>query len=207
MPNYDPKNVHPRHFYQLFMGALQPRPVAWVTSLNKDASVNLAPMSCFNAINTRPPMVMISIGDQDGELKHTTDNILRNKECVIHIPSFDQLEKVHQSAGHFPKNASEVDLLNLTLNESEIINTPSLKESVIRMECVFHSTHDLPTNHVLFLEVVHLSVDESIMENGIISTDKFNPIARLSGGYYASLGEKVHLKKYKIYDEAKDSED
>lgn len=207
MAEYNPKNVHPRHFYQLFMGALQPRPVAWVTTLNEDDSVNLAPMSCFNAINTRPPMVMISIGDQDGEFKHTTENILRKKECVIHIPTFDQLEKVHQSAGHYPKSQSEVSLLNLSPTDSHVIQTPSLKESVIRLECVLHSTHDLPTNHVIFLEVVHLSIDESIMDNGIISPNKFNPIARLSGGYYASLGERVHLKKYKIYDEAKENSD
>lgn len=207
MPTYDPKKVHPRHFYQLFMGVLQPRPIGWVTTRNDDESMNLAPMSCFNAINTRPPMVMISIGDQDGELKHTTENILRTKECVIHIPTFDQLEKVHQSAGHYPKNQSEISLLNLSLTDSYVIQTSSLNESVARMECVLHSSHDLPTNHVLFLEVVHLSIDSSIMENGVVSHNLFHPIARLSGGYYASLGERVHLKKYKIYDEAKASSD
>jgi len=203
MPTFNPNETHPRHFYQLFMGALQPRPIAWVTSINENKTINLAPMSCFNAINTRPPMVMISIGNQDGSLKHTTENILREKSCVIHIPTFDQLEKVHQSAGHYPKNISEVDLLELTLEKSQTVNTPRLLESVIQMECILHSTHELPTNHVLFLEVVQLSIDEKIMENGVISVDKFDPIARLSGGYYGMVGQKVHLKKYKINDDKK----
>jgi flavin reductase (DIM6/NTAB) family NADH-FMN oxidoreductase RutF len=198
MPSFNPKEHHPRYFYQLFMGALVPRPVGWVSTLNEDGSVNLAPMSCFNAINTRPPMVMISVGDQDGELKHTAENIFREKECVIHIPEYHQLELVHQSAGHFPKNQSEVELLGLSTTSSETIKTPALKEGKVRFECTFHSFHELPTNHVIFLTITNLVIDESLMENGIISMKQFHPIARLSGGSYAPIGESVHFKKYPI---------
>ena len=198
MPSFNPKDHHPRYFYQLFMGALVPRPVGWVSTLHENGTVNLAPMSCFNAINTRPPMVMISVGDQDGELKHTTENILREKECVIHIPEFKELEQVHFSAGHFSKEESEVDLLNLELTPSELIKTPSLKNTKIRFECVLHSVHDLPTNHVIFLEIKTIYIDESLMENGVISMDLFKPIARLSGGSYAELGERTRLKKYTL---------
>jgi len=198
MPYFNPKEHHPRYFYQLFMGALVPRPVGWVTTLHENGKVNLAPMSCFNAINTRPPMVMISVGDQDGELKHTTQNILREKECVIHIPEFDELKEVHASAGHYDATESEVELLGLETTDSLHVKTPSLKNTKIRMECTFHSVHDLPTNHVIFLTITNLYIDESLMENGVISMDAFKPIARLSGGHYASLGERVHLKKYAL---------
>lgn len=198
MPYFDPTEHHPRYFYQLFMGSLVPRPVTWVSTLNEDASVNLAPMSCFAAVNTRPPIVMISIGEQDGNLKHTTENILREKEAVLHIPEFHQLQAVHQSAGHYEKNQSEVDALNLTLMESDQIKTPSLTSSRVRMECTLHSVHELPSNHVLFLNVKTLYIDDTLMENGTISNTLFKPIARISGGYYAGLSKPIHLKKYPI---------
>jgi flavin reductase (DIM6/NTAB) family NADH-FMN oxidoreductase RutF len=206
MPSFDPKDHHPRYFYQLFMGALIPRPVGWVTTLNEKGSVNLAPMSCFNAINTRPPMVMISVGDQDGELKHTVENIYREKECVIHIPEFHELEAVHQSAGHYPKNESEATLLGLETTGSETVKTPSLKATKIRFECILHSVHELPSNHVIFLEIKNLIIDESLMENGVISNEKFKPIARLSGGHYSPLGDPVHLNKYPLKTESESSD-
>lgn len=198
MPHFNPKEHHPRYFYQLFMGALIPRPVGWVTTLQENGKVNLAPMSCFNAINTRPPMVMISVGDQDGELKHTAKNIFRDQECVIHIPEFSELEQVHFSAGHYDETESEVELLGLKTEDSQTVKVPSLKNTKIRMECILHSVHELPTNHVIFLTVTNLYIDESLMENGVISMEVFKPIARLSGGSYASLGERVHHKKYVI---------
>lgn len=198
MPYFDPRDHHPRYFYQLFMGSLVPRPVAWVSTLNADESVNLAPMSCFSAVNTRPPIVMISVGEQDGNLKHTTENILRKKEAVLHIPEFHQLKAVHQSAGHYEKNVSEAEMLNLELMASQTIQTPALKASKVRMECTLHSVHELPSNHVIFLNVETLYIDETLMENGTISNHLFKPIARISGGYYAGLSQPIHLKKYPI---------
>ena len=198
MPTFNPNDIHPRHFYQLFMGSLVPRPIAWALTQNEDQTLNLAPMSCFSAVNTRPPMVMMSIGEQDGDLKHTTANVLRAKEVVIHIPEFHQLDAVHQSAGHYPKDASEVDALGLETEPSQVIGTPSLKASRVRMECTLHSVHELPSNHVLFLNVERLIIDDSVMENGTISNALFKPIARISGGYYAGLTQPIHLKKYPI---------
>lgn len=200
MPYFDPKDHHPRYFYQLFMGSLIPRPVAWVTTTHPDESINLAPMSCFSAVNTRPPMVMLSIGEQDGSLKHTTENILRNKECVIHIPEFHQLAEVHASAGHYPQAVSEAAALDLKMQPSEKVKTPSLESSQVRFECTLHSVHELPSNHVLFLNVETLYVADSLIENGTISHDRFKPIGRISGGYYAGLSKTIHLKKYPIQD-------
>ncbi len=198
MPYFDPKDHHPRYFYQLFMGSLVPRPVTWVSTLNEDESVNLAPMSCFSAVNTRPPIVMISVGEQDGNLKHTTENILREKEAVLHIPEFHELNDVHQSAGHYDRNVSETEALDLELRASETLKTPSLKKARVLMECTLHSVHELPSNHVLFLNVERLFIDDSLMAHGTISNQFFKPIARISGGYYAGLSTPIHLKKYPI---------
>jgi hypothetical protein len=58
--------------------------------------------------------------------------------------------------------------------------------------------HELPSNHVLFLNVERLFIDDSLMAGGTISNQLFKPIARISGGYYAGLSTPIHLKKYPI---------
>ena len=44
-----------------FKAIVAPRPIGWISSIDKDKNVNLAPYSFFNAISDNPPMVMFSI--------------------------------------------------------------------------------------------------------------------------------------------------
>ena len=46
--------------YQLLVGIVTPRPIAWVTSVSHDGVVNLAPFSFFNAMGANPPVVCFS---------------------------------------------------------------------------------------------------------------------------------------------------
>jgi Conserved protein/domain typically associated with flavoprotein oxygenases, DIM6/NTAB family len=108
MATFQPSSTNARYFFQLFSGSLVPRPIAWITSTNQDGSLNLAPYSFFGGVNTRPPMVMVSIGTHEGELKHTGENINRTKECVIHIPSVSHIDAVNKSAHKYEVNVSEL---------------------------------------------------------------------------------------------------
>ena len=40
-----------------FLALVVPRPIGWISSVDKQGIVNLAPFSFFNAISSRPPMV------------------------------------------------------------------------------------------------------------------------------------------------------
>jgi len=126
MPQFQADSTNARYFFQLFSGSLVPRPIAWITTVNEDDTINLAPYSFFGGVNTRPPMIMVSIGRHEGELKHTGKNITRTKECVIHIPSERHMDAVNKSAVKFETNVSEVEVLDLPLIESDIVATPSV---------------------------------------------------------------------------------
>jgi flavin reductase (DIM6/NTAB) family NADH-FMN oxidoreductase RutF len=43
-----------------FKAIVAPRPIGWVTSIDLDGNVNLAPYSYFNGINSRPNLVMFA---------------------------------------------------------------------------------------------------------------------------------------------------
>ena len=67
--------------YKLMASLIVPRPIALVTTLGADGTVNAAPFSMFNMVGEDPPVVMLSINKlQDGQLKDTAAHILRSKE-------------------------------------------------------------------------------------------------------------------------------
>ena len=181
----DPKALHPKNFYSFFSGSLTPRPIAWVTTKNDDGGLNLAPYSFFSGVNTRPPMIMVSIGNHQGRKKHTAENILREKEYFVDIANETQLNQMNQSAKKYEKNVSEVTELSLNTISSEYIKTPRLEGVLAAFECVLYEYHELPGNHVFYLEVKCIHIDEKYIKDGQIDTETYKPLARFLGNSYA----------------------
>ena len=46
--------------YRALVGVVTPRPIAWVTTIDGQGRVNLAPFSFFNAFGANPPVVVFS---------------------------------------------------------------------------------------------------------------------------------------------------
>src|SRR5258705_5434837 len=72
--------------YKLMASLIVPRPIALVTTLGADGTINAAPFSMFNMLGEEPPIVMISVNRvADGTLKDTAVNIVRTGEFVVHL--------------------------------------------------------------------------------------------------------------------------
>ena len=190
---YDPNILHPRAFYSLFSGIMAPRLIAWISTFNEDQSVNIAPYSFFSGANTRPPMVVVSIGTIGGQKKDTSINLLREKECVIHMASKDMIKSMNLSAKKLNRNESEADAFDIELTTSTMIQTPSIKETIFQMECTLHQHIELPQNDMFILKVLHLSIDERYVKDGQIDVEAYHPLTRLMGNYYATHYEMEKL--------------
>ena len=46
--------------YRALVGVVTPRPIAWVTTVDNEGRVNLAPFSFFNTFGANPPVVVFS---------------------------------------------------------------------------------------------------------------------------------------------------
>jgi flavin reductase (DIM6/NTAB) family NADH-FMN oxidoreductase RutF len=193
MPLFNPSQINERHFFQLFSGALIPRPIAWITTQNEEGTINVAPYSFFGGINTRPPMVMVSIGTHEKNLKHTSANLQRTKECVIHIPSRQHIEAVNKTAHKYDTNVSEAQKAELTLIPSGVINTPSIEGTLVRLECTLNQVIQLPTNQMFVLDVQALYIDDSAMSDGIPDVKKLDPISRIGGNFYTLVGDVIQM--------------
>ena len=56
---YEPRNGHGLP-HNPFNAIVVPRPIGWITTLDPDGNVNLAPFSFFNAVAYVPPQVMFA---------------------------------------------------------------------------------------------------------------------------------------------------
>ena len=82
----DLEGKHSDRAYAMLVSLITPRPIAWVTTLNENGSVNAAPFSFFNALGANPPIIGFAPGDRDdGSPKDTPRNIRRTREFVVNL--------------------------------------------------------------------------------------------------------------------------
>lgn len=189
--------------YKLLTGCVVPRPIAWISTLSPDGLVNLAPYSAFTIVSKIPPKVLFSISKQkpghtDYEYKDTEVNIRANGEFAVNIGSVKHAKEVEYSAYSFPPNVSEVDHLGLETVPSETISVPRLADVGVSFECKMTDMIDVSKDRLLLIigQVTMFHIREDLYDNGKIDTMKLDPLVRIAGPNYASLGEKIHIPAY-----------
>src|SRR4029077_13892674 len=96
--------------YHLLVGVVTPRPIAWVTTIDTEGRVNLAPFSFFNAFGANPPVVVFSPTlRRDGSKKDTLRNLEATGEFVLNAAVESLAGPMNASAKELPHGQSEVD--------------------------------------------------------------------------------------------------
>lgn len=203
--NISLNELSPNKVYHLLTQTVIPRPIAWVLTQNKaddvkkKTSFNLAPFSYFTPVASNPPLLMISIGKKStGVDKDTVTNVKREKMCVVHIASIEQMQVLNASAAELGENESEVDALNVSLCRFDD-EVKRIENAPIAFKCKLHECQTLVggTQTLLFLEVLDVFLDEVVIDKDAkrlsILADQVNPLTRLGAGEYAGLGEVIPL--------------
>src|SRR5437762_12344739 len=111
--------------YQALVGIVTPRPIAWVTTVDGQGRVNLAPFSFFNAFGANPPIVVFSPTlRRDGSKKDTLLNLESLGEFVLNAATAPLAEKVNLTSKEIPPDDSEVSLAGLTTLPSLKVRRP-----------------------------------------------------------------------------------
>jgi len=199
----DPNNLAERDNYKFLTGSIIPRPVALVTTLSKDLTLNAAPFSYFNIVSSNPPMISISVQRSNGEMKDTTRNAIFQKEFVVHIADESYVEQMNQTAKAYPASVSEVKEAKLTEVRSLKVKVPGIQEAKIRLECVLEQavplggSGDTPACELLIGRVVQYHIHPELYELGRIDAESLRPISRLAGNAYSTLGTLFELERPK----------
>lgn len=198
----DTKNISKTDSYKLLTGCIEPRPIAWITTLSPEGRINLAPFALFIHVSIVPPKLMFGISRQKPEFgghngfKDTERNITHNKEYVIHIPSAEFATEVERSADYYPADVSEVELLGLKTEPSDFVKVPRLSDVPIAMECVLTETVSFSSDQLLMVigEIKMFHVRDDCIKDNRVDSFKVNPLMRIAGPNYATLGKHIYIE-------------
>lgn len=200
MHTFDAQSLTARENYKLLIGSIIPRPIAFVTTLNQDASVNAAPFSFFNIVNNQPPMIAIAVQRTGGKRKDTALNIERTGDFVVHITDEDNVQDINETAAPLAYGDSELSRTELLLVTSTTIKTPGIKDAKMRFECKLSQMillgDALDGADLIIGEIVTYHIDKSIYEGDFkINPHALQAVSRLAGNDYAKLGETFTINR------------
>ena len=178
-----------------FSACIVPRPIGWVSTVDKDGRPNLAPFIFFNGVGYTPPTVMFCPNgrDLDGGLSHSLLNVQETKEFVVNIATFDLRYSMNLTSRQLKRGESEFKLAGLTEEPSRRVRPPGVAESPIRLECRHVQTVHLPSTepgfplNVVFGQVVGVHISELVLTAGRVDYAKLQPIARLGYRQFAVI--------------------
>lgn len=174
--------THADRAYAILAGLVMPRPIAWVTTLNENGTVNAAPFSFFNVFGDDPPLVIFAPGDRDdGTPKDSARNAKRTGEFVVNLVSEELKEAMNGTAATLPHGASETEHLGLVTAPSSVVSPPRIAAAPAALECKVHSIQEIGSNR-LILGIVHrVHVQEQFldMENLRVRQEIYHPVGRM----------------------------
>ena len=138
--SFNPADHEPRQVYKLMTGIIVPRPVALVSTVDRDGVANLAPFSFFTGVGSNPPTVLFCPGVRArGAVadirKDTLRNVEETGEFVINAVSDEIAAAANATAAEVPPEVDEFVLSGLTPQASEVVRPPRVAESPAQMEC------------------------------------------------------------------------
>ncbi len=192
----DPTTVAPQINYRILVGAVVPRPIAFVSTISPEGVRNLAPFSFFNVVCGDPPVICFSPIWRNPP-KDTIVNIRATGEFVVNIVSEDFADRMNICSGEYPSSVDEFSLSGLTPVDSVVVRPPRVKESHVNMECRLMQIVDVsarPMGGSLVIgEVVRFHVDDAVIEDFRIDADKLGAVGRMSGSDYARTRDRFSL--------------
>ena len=196
----DPAQIDERQRYKLIIGSVLPRPIAWVSSVDGQGNLNLAPFSYFTAVCPNPMTLVFCPGVfASGEKKNTWRNIERVPEFVVNITNEETAAAMNLSATILPYGQSEFDWAGVTPAPSKMISVPRVAEAPIAFECVLQQIVTVSAEPgggaAIFGEVRAVYIRDDLFVDGRVDLEGLAPIGRLAGDAYTRLGEVFHMKR------------
>lgn len=189
-----------RDRYKLLIGAVVPRPIAWVSTMDANGQLNLAPFSYFTAASANPMTLIFCAGHlAGGQEKDTLRNIRAVPEFVVNMSNQATATQMSATAALLASDSSEFEYANLTPASSRHVRVPRVAEAPIAFECTLQQIVPLGADgqggHAIFGTVVSLYVRDDIYQDGRILVEPYAPIGRLAGNDYVRVTDRFTIDR------------
>ncbi len=179
--------------YALLTAFIQPRPIAFVSTVSADGVANLAPFSFFMAGGSNPPSVCFSPAlNSKGLEKDSLRNIQATGEFVINTVHREMAEGMNACSASLGPQVSEWDCAEFTPLPSLKVKPARVAESLAQMECRLHTIveHGFGVSSARYVigEVVQFHASKELFDGDVIDVAKIETIARMGGPGYIDTG-------------------
>ncbi|HUF25810.1 MAG TPA: flavin reductase family protein [Gemmatimonadaceae bacterium] len=201
MVHFDMAALAPSERYKLLTGVVVPRPIAWITTISPDGTVNAAPFSYFNVMGSDPPVIVIGVGDREGEAKDTARNIALTRELVVNVVNEETVIEMNVSAGDYPYGVDELAKAGLTPIPSVRVRPPRIAESPVHLECTELQTLEIRRTRIIVAEVVGLHIRGDLIDVAKfrVHGEQLGAVGRMHGrGWYTRTRDLFELVRPRI---------
>ena len=195
-PKKNPFSIDP------YKSLIFPRPIGWISSIDKKGIVNLAPYSYFNAIADDPPQIMFVAGasDRSSQKKDTLTNIMATKEFVVNFATSATRNQMNLSSKDIHKDDDEFVLTKLKKRKSRLVKVPSVANSPVNLECKLLKSIKLKSSSRKFStmvmgEVIGIYIKDSFIVKGRVNSAAMRYVARMGYSEYTTISSKFKLKR------------
>ena len=188
--------------YKYLSSAITPRPIALVSTIDKNGNKNLAPFSFFNIFSVNPPIMIFSPvkSARFGNNKDTLENVKQIRECVIGLVNENIAQQVSLASCSFDKDINEFEKAGLIEVKSDLVKPSRISESPINFECKVNDIITLGdeggAGNLVLAQILKIHIDKYILDvNEDIDPFKLNIVSRYGGDWY---GKTTKDSLYKI---------
>lgn len=178
--SYDPAQGHGLP-HDPIKAIIAPRPIGWVSSIDKEGRANLAPYSFFNMFCSAPPILIFG---SEGR-KDSVNNIEATGEFVYNLATRRQAEAMNISSGTFAPDVDEFEEAGLEKLTSNVVEPPRVDGAPASFECKLLEIKplvDLDGNRLapelVIGQVVRVHIDADYLTDGLFDIEKAGTIAR-----------------------------
>jgi flavin reductase (DIM6/NTAB) family NADH-FMN oxidoreductase RutF len=173
-----------------FKAIVTPRPIGWISAVNAKGEVNLSPYSFFNAVSSRPHIVMFGSEDK----KDAVAFIEETGEFTCSIVSKALAQQMNLTSAPLPRGQSEYAHAGLEMAPSRFVKPPRVAGAPAALECKLLSVQQLSDldgklvpRWMVLGQVVGIYMDDALVKDGRFDTAGANPIARCGYADYAEV--------------------
>jgi flavin reductase (DIM6/NTAB) family NADH-FMN oxidoreductase RutF len=202
---FDPAALTASQRYRLLAGAILPRPIAVVSTMDAAGRTNVAPFSFFNGISASPMALAFSpVTRGDGGDKDTLRNALPLEqgglgEFVVNLAGGSWARQMSATAEELPHGESELELAGLSAAPCRRVRPPRILEAAVSYECrtlqVVRLAPGVPLSGNLVIgEIVHVWVRDEIIDEALeIDLEGLDALGRLGGASYCRVTDRFDL--------------
>lgn len=187
----DPNEFAAPKLQGYLQGAVAPRPIAFVSTIDRNGQINLSPFSFFNMFSTKPPILVFSPSRRvrDNTTKHTLENVKEVPEVVINIVSYAMVEQSSLASCEYPKGVNEFVKAGFAELPSVRVKPPRVAESPASFECKVNQVIPLGdeggSGNLIICEILLAHFKNEILdEQGHVDAQRLDAVARMGGDFY-----------------------